>query len=125
MLGRLRAAFTPQALLALLAALALIMLSGVLGRSGGDSLEARTARTLSQMEGAGRVQVVIYTRAKETASGMFSSSGAQTGEVPCGAVAVAEGAGDPLVRLELEQALCALLGLPASAVSVVTGLGGS
>ena len=38
-----------------------------------------------------------------------------------GAVAVAEGAGDPLVRIELEQALCALLGLPASAVSVVTG----
>ena len=125
MLGRLRAALTPQALAALLAALALVALSGVLGRTGGESLETRAARTLSQMEGAGRVQVVIYTRAKETASGAFSSSGAQTGEVPCGAVAVAHGADDPLVRMQLEQALCALLGLPASAVSVVTGTGGA
>ena len=125
MLGRLRAALTPQTLLALLAALALIALSGVLGRSGGESLEARTARTLSQMEGAGRVQVVIYTRAKETASGTAFASGGQTGELPCGAVAVAQGADDPLVRMQLEQALCALLGLPASAVSVVTGTGGS
>ena len=40
-----------------------------------------------------------------------------------GAVAVAQGADDPLVCLELQQALCALLGLPASAVSVVTGGG--
>ena len=30
-------------------------------------------------------------------------------------------ADDPLVRMQLEQALCALLGLPNSAVSVVTG----
>lgn len=125
MLGRLRAALTPQALLALLAALALIMFSGGLGRSGGEDLETRVSRTLTQMEGAGRVQVVIYTRRKEAASGAFSSSGTQTGEIPCGAVAVAEGADDPLVRMQLEQALCALLGLPASAVSVVTGTGGA
>lgn len=125
MLGRLRAALTPQALLALLAALVLIVLSGVLGRSGGESLETRTARTLSQMEGAGRVQVVIYTRAKETSAGAYSPTGTQTGEIPCGAVAVAQGADDPLVRMQLEQALCALLGLPASAVSVVAGTGGA
>ncbi len=42
-------------------------------------------------------------------------------EIPCGAMAVAQGADDPLVRMQLEQALCALLGLPISAVSVVTG----
>ncbi len=36
-------------------------------------------------------------------------------------MAVAQGADDPLVRMQLEQALCALLGLPNSAVSVVTG----
>ena len=125
MLGRLRAALTPQALLALLAALALIMLSGVLGHSGGEDLEERVSRTLSQMEGAGRVQVVIYTHAKETSAGAYSPMATQSGEIPCGAVAVAQGAGDPLVRMQLEQALCALLGLPASAVSVVTGTGGS
>ena len=125
MLGRLRAALTPQALLALLAALALIAFSGVLERSGGENLEARVSRTLSQLAGAGRVQVVIYTRAREAASGTFSPSGAQAEELPCGAVAVAQGADDPLVRMQLEQALCALLGLPASAVSVVTGTGGT
>ena len=125
MLGRLRAALTPQALLALLAALALIAFSGVLGRSGGENLEALVSRTLSQMEGAGCVQVVIYTRARTAASGAFSPSGAQAEELPCGAVAVAQGADDPLVRMQLEQALCALLGLPASAVSVVTGTGGT
>ena len=125
MLGRLRAALTPQALTALLAALALIAFSGAWGRTSGEDLEARISETLSRMEGAGHVQVVIFMRERETASGTLSASGAQAGEVPCGAVAVAEGAGDPLVRLELEQALGALRGLPASAVSVVTGLGGS
>jgi len=72
------------------------------------------------MEGAGRVQVVIMTRAQQTEPGTLVKTDNAV-EIPCGAVAVAEGAGDPLVRIELEQALCALLGLPASAVSVVTG----
>lgn len=125
MLGRLRAALTPQALLVLLAALALIALSGAWGRTGAEDLETRVSETLSQMEGAGHVRVVVFMRERETAAGAFSASGEQAGEIPCGAVAVAEGAGDPLVRMQLEQALCALLGLPASAVSVVTGLGGS
>ena len=126
MLGRLRAALTPQAVLVLLAALALILLGGGFGRRESTDLEARIARTLSQMEGAGRVQVVIATRSRETSgSGLLASGAQQAGETPCGAVAVAEGAGDPLVRMELEQALCALLGLPASAVSVVAGADGT
>jgi len=45
----------------------------------------------------------------------------QTQTVAAGAVAVASGAGDPVVRMMLEEALCALLGLPPSAVSVMTG----
>lgn len=122
MLMRLRAALTPQAALLLAAALLLIVLGGRLTDNGGtpDDLESRVARTLSAMEGAGRVQVVIMTRAQQTESGTWTRADGAA-EVPCGAVAVAEGAGDPLVRIELEQALCALLGLPASAVSVVTG----
>ena len=71
------------------------------------------------------MSVVIRTR--ETSgggsTGLFSSDAAKE-TVPCGAVAVAEGADDPLVRMQLTQALCALLGLQASAVSVVSASGG-
>ncbi|MDD7173829.1 MAG: hypothetical protein PUH70_01970 [Clostridiales bacterium] len=124
MLMRLRAAFTPQAALLLAAALLLLALGGSLTDGGAqEDLESRVERTLSAMEGAGRVQVVIMTRAQQADSSAWGQEDG-TAEVPCGAVAVAEGAGDPLVRIELEQALCALLGLPASAVSVVTGTTG-
>ena len=124
MLMRLRAAFTPQAALMLAAALLLLALGGSLTDGGAqEDLESRVERTLSAMEGAGRVQVVIMTRAQQADSSAWGQEDG-TAEDPCGAVAVAEGAGDPLVRIELEQALCALLGLPASAVSVVTGTTG-
>ena len=110
--------------LLLAAALLLLALGGSLTDGGAqEDLESRVERTLSAMEGAGRVQVVIMTRAQQADSSAWGQEDG-TAEVPCGAVAVAEGAGDPLVRIELEQALCALLGLPASAVSVVTGTTG-
>lgn len=91
------------------------------GRSGrGDRLEKQASAVLSRMEGAGRVEVTIMTRKAQT-GGTGLMKGETGGEVPCGAMAVAQGADDPLVRMQLEQALCALLGLPNSAVSVVTG----
>lgn len=127
MMARLRAALATPGAWVLLIACAVLLLFGTLGtqREAGTSLEARIAQTLSSMEGAGRVEVVIRTR--EISSGeknsLFSSSG-ETEAVPCGAVAVAEGADDPLVRMQLTQALCALLGLQASAVSVVSASGG-
>ncbi len=120
-LRRLRAALTPQALLALAL---LALLGAAAGASGGGqetALERRIARALSAVEGAGEVRVVIMTRA-ETESAPLSGSASR--EIPCGAVAVARGAGDPLVNLRLTQALCSLLGLPASAVSVLGGAGG-
>lgn len=121
LLARLRAALTPQALCLLL--LALLLLGStrlwVWGDSAQTALEKRVSRVLSGVAGAGRVDVVIKTR-RERGSAL-SSSGQE--ETPVGAVAVAQGADDPLVCLELQQALCALLGLPASAVSVVTGGG--
>ena len=124
---RLRAALSTPGARALLIALALFLLcTAVLSqRTEETSLEARIARTLSAMEGAGQVSVVIRTR--ETSgggsTGLFSSDAAKE-TVPCGAVAVVEGADDPLVRMQLTQALCALLGLQASAVSVVSASGG-
>lgn len=118
-LSRLRAALSPQAIAAL--ALAMLLLALGMGAMRGDgghtALERRVSKTLSSVKGAGQVQVVI--KMKETAAGFGSSQTASS--VPCGAVAVAQGADDPLVQLRLQEALCALLGLPASAVSVVTG----
>ena len=115
-ISRLRAVLTPQTLLILLA---LVLLTGTLSfrdEQQASPLEKRIARALSAMEGAGEVHVVIKTSARQGTLG-----GAQGSEMVCGAVAVAQGAHDPLVRLELQEALCALLDLPAQRVSVVVG----
>lgn len=118
-LSRLRAALTPQAVVLLAAALLLCWLAAASQRTGALPLETRLARTLSCMEGAGRVEVTIRTREVASSGGVFGTSVSES--VPCGAVVVAQGAQDPLVKMELRQAVCALLGLPASSVSVVTG----
>ena len=118
-LSRLRAALTPQAVVLLAAALLLCWLAAASQRTGASPLEERRARTLSCMEGAGWVEVTIRTREVASSGGVFGTSVSES--VPCGAVVVAQGAQDPLVKMELRQAVCALLGLPASSVSVVTG----
>ena len=118
-LSRLRAALTPQAVVLLAAALLLCWLAAASQRTGASPLETRLARTLSCMEGAGRVEVTIRMREVASSGGVFGTSVSES--VPCGAVVVAQGAQDPLVEMELRQAVCALLGLPASSVSVVTG----
>ena len=99
------------ALLALLAAAALFL--GGEERTDG-SLEARMARTLSQVEGAGQVRVLLNERAE--AAGAFSS--AQSAEA-VGVVILAEGADDVRVRLALSEAAQALLGVPAASVEVL------
>ena len=122
-LRRLRAVLTPQVLALLAAALALLVLTGMRSENAGGTtqLERRVAKTLSAVEGAGRVRVVISTRQTQTSSAL---SGGSAQEIPSGAIAVAEGASDPLVNMRLTQALCALLGLPSSAVTVISGMGG-
>lgn len=74
--------------------------------------EKRIAEVLSNIAGAGRVEVVLYTSAQS--SGSFSSAEA----VPTGALIVAEGAEDMAVRLNLIRAVRTLLGLPETAVDV-------
>lgn len=118
-ISRVRAVLTPQALAVLALALVLI---GFLLEGSEDSmtdLERRTARTLSGIPGAGNVRVVIRTKTYGERTGALQSGSVR--EIPCGAAACAGGASDPLVRLQLQEALCALLGLPASAVSIVQG----
>ena len=119
LLLRLRAALTPQALIVL----ALVMLLGMSFTQKGNSataLERRTEQTLAAISGAGSVQVVIRMReATGQTTGLSAASARES--VPCGAIAVAQGANDPWVQIQLQEALCALLGLPASAVSVIAG----
>jgi len=118
MLSRLRAALTPQAAV-LFAALLLLFLFLSSGVEEQESLESRISRTLSCVDGAGRVEVTIRMKAVQASAPAFGTQQAQS--VPCGAVAVAQGADDPLVALELHDALCTLLGLPPASVSVITG----
>lgn len=122
-MARLRAALTPRVLFALGAALLIAwMLKSNGGTDGHTALERRAAQTLSAVAGAGAVRVVITTRAVREGTGQgIGLSSAQEVEIPVGAIAVAQGASDPLVRMELESALCALLGLPREAVNVMAG----
>ena len=123
---RLRAALTPQVLLLLAAGMILLAGIGVSSDRGSSrmtALERRIGDTLSEVQGAGRVRVVILTR--QVQQGQTGLSGADMQEMPRGAVAVAEGANDPLVNMRLTQALCSLLGLPATAVTVMSGTGGN
>lgn len=115
-LSRLRAALPLWFAMLLAAAALLLYLSVDSGRE--LSLEERAARVLSGVDGAGRVDVTIRTREIESGGGFAVQSRER---IPCGAVAVAQGADDPLVAMALHDALCALLGLPPSCVSVISG----
>ncbi len=119
LIGRLRAALTSQSIAILL--LAALLVIGFLrgGESDADALERRTSRALSAVAGAGRVEVVIHTRPVGAQGAALGTSPTQ--QIPCGAVAIAKGANDPVVRVQLQDALCALLSLPASSVSIIAG----
>lgn len=120
MWSRLRAALSPQAMITLVA----IFIAAWFGLNAKgtqeSSLEERARRVLSSVHGAGEVHVVIATRDSQ-ASSKLGIQNRQTEQIPYGAVAVAQGANDPWVQAQLTDALCALLGLPASAVSVICG----
>ena len=112
---RRRAALTPSAAVILIMLLIFHLLSG--GGERTQSLENRASRILSCVDGAGEVHVTI--RMKEIETQAFGTKEMES--VPCGAVAVAQGADDPLVAIALHDALCALLGLPPASVSIMTG----
>ncbi len=73
------------------------------------ALEARLARILSGVDGAGRVEVFVAYDAESSPD-----------RVPKGAVVVAEGARDIGVRLALQQAVQTALGVPSARVDVLT-----
>ena len=90
------------AALALVVALCLLLGTSESGKVAQTSDEARLSRVLSAMAGAGKVDVAVY----------------YDDTVPCGAVVVADGAGDAAVRIRLSGAVTTLLGLDASRVAV-------
>lgn len=85
-----------------------------------SEMEARLGEVLSEMTGAGRVEVVIQYERIEPAQGGWLASQEQTEEAapPAAVIVVAEGAGDVAVRLRLARAVQTLLRLDADAVEV-------
>ena len=108
MLEKLKGVRHLELLLALLALAACVLLSGRFS-SGEVPLERRMAETLSRVEGAGRVSVVLRC--------------GEDGEAQ-GAVIVAEGADDLRVMLSLQRAAQSLLGVETARIEVLPMEGG-
>jgi len=122
--SRLRAVLTPRAVLFLLSiVLAAWLVRSMTAVNGETELEERIAKTHSSIPGAGEVSVVIATRSSPLQATAMGFNERHQEQVPCGAVAVMQGAGDPWIQAQITDALCTLLGLPASAVSVISGGG--
>lgn len=84
-----------------------------------DELEARLARVLSSMEGAGKVDVVIYSEDQALSAGNWLDKPSQQQSAkPIGVVVVAEGADNIALRLEIARAVQTLLQLDADAVEI-------
>lgn len=94
-------------------ALLLALAGGDGGQTGASQDEKRIAEVLGAIAGAGKVEIALYYEPAQ--SGAFGESAEKK---PTGAVAVAQGANDVRVRLELIRALRTLLGLPETAVDV-------
>lgn len=94
-----------------------VLSSNTLGAGGGESseLERRLERVLGEIEGAGKVRVMVAT---EQAQPAFLSQEGVSSPRATGAVIVAEGAADVRVKLELIRAVSALLGIPEQSVEV-------
>ena len=111
-------------LLAALAALCILVLA-LGGRKTETSapsteLEARLERVLSAIEGAGRVRVMIAAP-QQTASAFAPAATA----LASGVLIVCEGADDLRVRLSIEQAAQALLGVESGRIQVIKMEGGT
>lgn len=87
-------------------------------QSASDALEARVAQTLSCLEGAGKVIVVIhYAKPVKAASNWLEPATTEEGE-PVSAIVLAEGADNIKVRLELSRAVQTLLRLNPEDVEI-------
>ena len=87
-------------LAAILFCVALCLMLGA--QDGASTGEGRISRVLSAIEGAGTVEVSVYYE----------------DAIPCGALVVADGAGDVAVQLRLRSAVTALLGIDQGRVAI-------
>ena len=107
-------------LVAALAMAALLLYGGhddTGGEPPGTALESRMEAVLSQIEGAGRVVVLLREKDAQPAFG-GGQADPGAGRVE-GVVVVSEGAGDVRVALELARAVKALLGVDMARIEVL------
>lgn len=87
--------------------------------SHASELEARLGEVLSEISGAGRVEVAIQYEARQEAQPVWSGTQTNSGnDAPVSVIVVAQGAGDVAVRLRLARAVQTLLQLDAECVEV-------
>lgn len=87
--------------------------------SHASELEARLGEVLSEISGAGRVEVAIQYEARQEAQPVWSGAQTNSGTgAPASVIVVAQGAGDVAVRLRLARAVQTLLRLDAECVEV-------
>ena len=116
----LKGSFSPvMCILIILSFFLMQMFSGNGDGIGKTQLEKRISQALSLNEGVESVNVIIRTtKLNRQSAGM--SAYIQAEEVPCGAIAILKGNDDPLMKVKLTNALCALLGLQSSQVEVIS-----
>ncbi|MBQ2929319.1 MAG: hypothetical protein IJD99_03795 [Clostridia bacterium] len=88
-------------LAALLFCVAMCLMLGLQSEAASTE-ESRISRVLSAIDGAGTVEVAVYYE----------------DALPCGAVVVADGAGDVAVQLRLISAVTTLLGIQQDRVAI-------
>lgn len=87
--------------------------------SHASELEARLGEVLSEISGAGRVEVAIQYEARQETQPVWSGTQTNSGNgAPASVIVVAQGAGDIAVRLRLARAVQTLLQLDAECVEV-------
>lgn len=117
---RLKAVFYSKTFGMFLIVLTLILMLFASREGSNTTLEKRMEHALLHIGGVESVDVVIRTTSMDSNQlGSVWNTDKRLEEIPCGAAAVIIGNDDPFLRVEVTQALASLLGLPASAVSVI------
>lgn len=80
--------------------------------------EQRLSRILSQIKGVGTAEVMITYGDTEQTQSVFSGSSGEPGGAVKGVIVAAEGAGDPVVKNDIINAVTSVFKLPSGSVMV-------
>ncbi|MFF5995432.1 hypothetical protein AAGS61_11900 [Lysinibacillus sp. KU-BSD001] len=83
-----------------------------------ETVEVKLAATLSQIEGVGQVSVYFHTEASAEST-LFSFSASENKATYTGVLIVSEGAQSPIIRRQLQEAVSAVLQLPAHQIIIL------